>query len=60
MICICRTSESETRHGGMSVLVADLAAEGVDVRPIRILNGAAVVIEELIDAGVNARRGAFV
>jgi alkylation response protein AidB-like acyl-CoA dehydrogenase len=35
---LCRTSAGE-RHKGLSVLVVDLAAEGVDVRPIRLITG---------------------
>ena len=37
---LCRTSESDgTRHQGLSVLLVDLAAPGVAVRPITLLNG---------------------
>jgi acyl-CoA dehydrogenase len=36
---LCRTSEGATRHQGLSVLIVDLSAEGVDVRPIRLIDG---------------------
>lgn len=41
MVALCRT-EARTdgdRHAGLSQLLVDLAAPGVDVRPIRSLNG---------------------
>jgi acyl-CoA dehydrogenase len=40
MLALCRTSPDEDRHGGLSQLIIDLAAPGVEVRPIRILTGA--------------------
>lgn len=37
---LCRTSPPrDDRHEGLSVLIVDLAAEGVAVRPIELLNG---------------------
>jgi alkylation response protein AidB-like acyl-CoA dehydrogenase len=36
---LCRTTEAEKRHAGLSVLIADLSAEGVDVHPIKLING---------------------
>ncbi len=36
---LCRTSSGATRHEGLSVLIVDLAADGVDVRPIRLIDG---------------------
>jgi acyl-CoA dehydrogenase len=36
---LCRTAEGADRHDGMSVLIADLAADGVDVRPVKLLSG---------------------
>jgi alkylation response protein AidB-like acyl-CoA dehydrogenase len=37
---LCRTSGSPgDRHAGLSILVVDLAAPGVEVRPIRLLSG---------------------
>jgi hypothetical protein len=36
---LCRTSESETRHGGLSQLLVDLRSEGVDVRRIPTMTG---------------------
>jgi alkylation response protein AidB-like acyl-CoA dehydrogenase len=35
---LCRTSEGE-RHAGLSVMIVDLAADGVEVRPIRLITG---------------------
>lgn len=50
---LCRTSPPETsRHAGLSVLIADLAAPGVTVRPIEALGGRAefneVVFEDVL------------
>lgn len=36
---LCRTSASDRRHDGLSVLVVDLASPGVEVRPIRLITG---------------------
>jgi alkylation response protein AidB-like acyl-CoA dehydrogenase len=36
---LCRTDQTAARHDGMSVLIADLSADGVDIRPIRLPNG---------------------
>lgn len=40
MIALVRTSESESRHGGMSQFIIDLSLPGVEVRPIKDLTGA--------------------
>lgn len=37
---LCRTSQEEgDRHGGLSQLIVDLTADGVDIRPIPFLDG---------------------
>jgi hypothetical protein len=40
MIALVRTSESDSRHGGMSQFIIDLSLPGVEVRPIKDLTGA--------------------
>jgi alkylation response protein AidB-like acyl-CoA dehydrogenase len=40
LTALCRTSEEDDRHAGLSLLVVDLASEGVAVRPIRLITGA--------------------
>ncbi len=49
MIVLCRTSEEEDRHDGMSQLVVDLTAPGVDVRPIVGMAGEAEFCEVFFD-----------
>jgi alkylation response protein AidB-like acyl-CoA dehydrogenase len=49
MIVLCRTSESEARHDGMSQLIVDLKAPGVDVRPIAGMDGEAEFCEGFFD-----------
>ena len=48
---LCRTSEGETRHEGLSQLIIDLRSEGVQVSPIKLLDGNAdfneVVLEDV-------------
>lgn len=41
MITLCRTSprEEDKKHAGMSQLIIDLKAEGVNIRPIQFLTG---------------------
>ena len=39
MIALVRTSESESRHGGMSQFIIDLSQPGIEVRPIKDLTG---------------------
>jgi acyl-CoA dehydrogenase len=50
---LCRTAEGDDRHDGMSVLIADLSADGIDVRPVKLLSGEAHFNEVVFD-------GAFV
>ncbi|CAN5852285.1 acyl-CoA dehydrogenase family protein [soil metagenome] len=48
---LCRTSEGETRHQGLSQLIVDLSSDGVNVNPIKLLDGNAdfneVVLEDV-------------
>jgi len=39
MIALVRTSESDSRHGGMSQFIIDLTLPGITVRPIKDLTG---------------------
>lgn len=40
-IVLCRTAErTEDRHAGLSQMIIDLRAPGIDIRPIRLLTGA--------------------
>jgi acyl-CoA dehydrogenase len=39
MLTLVRTSRAQRKHEGMSQLIVDLAADGVEVRAIRVLNG---------------------
>lgn len=50
MIALVRTSESESRHGGMSQFIIDLSLPGVEVRPIKDLTGAEHFNEVFFDA----------
>ncbi|RRH72412.1 acyl-CoA dehydrogenase family protein [Falsigemmobacter faecalis] len=40
MICFCRTSASEVRHGGFSQFLVDLSLPGITIRPVRDISGA--------------------
>jgi acyl-CoA dehydrogenase len=46
---LCRTSDAEKRHAGLSVLIADLAADGLEVRPIKLINGEVGFNEIILD-----------
>jgi alkylation response protein AidB-like acyl-CoA dehydrogenase len=48
-VVLCRTSSEETKHAGLSQLIVDLHAPGVDVRPIRTLDGTAHFCEVIMD-----------
>jgi len=48
-VVLCRTSSEETKHAGLSQLIVDLRAPGVDVRPIRTLDGTAHFCEVILD-----------
>jgi alkylation response protein AidB-like acyl-CoA dehydrogenase len=39
MVTLCRTSDTDDRHGGLSQLLVDLRADGVEVNPIPFLDG---------------------
>ena len=41
MVALCRTSDAEDRHDGLSQLLVPLGAEGVEVRPIVDMTGEA-------------------
>jgi len=49
MVTLCRTEESDDRHGGMSQLIVDLTAPGVEVSPVRLLGGEAHFNEVALD-----------
>jgi acyl-CoA dehydrogenase len=49
-ILLCRTSPaSERRHEGLSQLIVDLRADGVSIRPIRLLSGESHFSEVLLE-----------
>ena len=39
MVALCRTSPAEVKHSGLSQMIIDLGAPGVEVRPIEFLDG---------------------
>ncbi|HEY4888059.1 MAG TPA: acyl-CoA dehydrogenase family protein, partial [Candidatus Dormibacteraeota bacterium] len=39
MITLCRTSQSDDRHDGLSQLIVDLKAPGIQINPIRYMTG---------------------
>jgi alkylation response protein AidB-like acyl-CoA dehydrogenase len=39
MITLCRTSPAEDRHEGLSQLIVDLKAPGIEINPIRYMTG---------------------
>ena len=48
-VVLCRTSEEENRHAGLSQLVVDLHSPGLTARPIEYLDGQAFFCEVTID-----------
>ncbi len=44
-ICLARTDPDAPRHDGITYFVVDMASEGIDVRPLRELTGAALFNE---------------
>jgi alkylation response protein AidB-like acyl-CoA dehydrogenase len=48
-LCLVRTGSLESRHRGISVLVIDMRAPGVEVRPIRTIRGDAEFCEVFFD-----------
>jgi alkylation response protein AidB-like acyl-CoA dehydrogenase len=51
MITLCRTSDEEDRHAGLSQFIIDLHAPGVQVNPIPLLDGSAD-FNEVVLSGV--------
>lgn len=49
MIALVRTSDSESRHGGLSQLILDLKSDGLTVRPIADITGATHFNEVFFD-----------
>jgi alkylation response protein AidB-like acyl-CoA dehydrogenase len=41
MITLCRTSDEDDRHGGLTQFIVDLRLPGIDIRPIPLLDGSA-------------------
>jgi alkylation response protein AidB-like acyl-CoA dehydrogenase len=48
-ICIARTDSSAPRHDGISYFLVDMAAAGVDVRPLREITGEASFNQVFLD-----------
>ncbi len=48
-LCLVRTDASAPKHRGLSMLVVDMAAPGVTIRPIREMNGQAHFNEVFLD-----------
>ena len=49
LVALCRTSEEEDRHDGLTQLIVDLRAAGVAVRPIAYLDGSEFFNEVRLD-----------
>jgi alkylation response protein AidB-like acyl-CoA dehydrogenase len=50
MVTLCRTDEpGESRHAGLSQLIIDLHSDGVDIRPIELMNGRDHFAEVILD-----------
>ena len=48
-VVLCRTASGESKYAGLSQLIVDLAAPGVDIRPIQTLDGKAHFCEVILD-----------
>jgi len=48
-VVLCRTSDEEDRHEGLSQLIVDLHAPGITVRPIAYLDGSEFFNEVVLD-----------
>jgi alkylation response protein AidB-like acyl-CoA dehydrogenase len=48
-VVLCRTSEEQDRHSGLSQLIVDLHAPGLTARPIEYLDGSAFFCEVTLD-----------
>lgn len=46
---LCRTSEGDDRHGGLSQLIVDLRSPGITIRPIPAMSGAGHFCEVFFD-----------
>lgn len=49
MVLLCRTSDEDDRHRGLTQFIVDLAAPGVGVHPIPMLDGSADFNEVVLD-----------
>ncbi len=48
-LCLARTNPEAPKHDGISALVVDMAADGIDIRPLRELTGFAMFNEVFFD-----------
>ena len=48
-VVLCRTSEEDDRHRGLTQLIVDLRAPGIEVRPIAYLDGEEFFNEVILD-----------
>ena len=54
-LCLVRTGDLESRHRGISALIIDMRAPGIEVRPVRTIRGDAEFCEVFFDR--NTRTG---